>query len=787
MKYSRRWLNEFVSITLPTEELADKLSLAGLEVESIETVGDQIDKIYTGKIEKIAPHPDADKLVITSTRINDDVYQIVTGATNISEGDIVPVALPGSTIANGMTLKEVKLRGVPSFGMLCSETELGVSDESAGIWILPPETPVGVDFIDYAWLKDEIIEIGILPNRGDCQSILGLAREISALIGQPLKTPDISFKTTKHTRDVSIAIEEDQLCPKYTARSISNVAVSPSPLWMQRKLQLSEIRPINNLVDITNYVLLECGQPLHSFDEQKLSSTTLKVRLANDNEPFVTLDGENKSLRSTDLIVCDGDKPIALAGVMGGKNSDVDDNTTSIILEAAFFDPTSTRRTSNKHNLRSESSIRFEKTVDFKSVEFSSHRACHLYQTLCHASIDETLYEYTNDNYALNQQKTLDFSLESINNFLGSTLSMDDVERCLTPLGFIIEDTAIHIPSWRAHDIEAMPCIAEEIARVFGYDFLPTHPYTHPCIQDKPNHEHIVIKTLASFLANQGLNETNTFPMIARSDIEKIHLNPDDYPTLKNPLTIEASIMRPSLIPSLMHVLKHNTHREQTDMRVFEIAKTFTRDSETMTLTLLLTGNPVQNNFSSSETMSFSTIKGLGAALIEAVAPQLSLAPTEDIPSIYHPKQCLALGSRKETVGHLGQLHPSLCAAFDVNQEVYFLTLNVSSLARFRRTTPTFEPFSKFPSTRRDIAFIIPKSFAYHQLEKSINQYKHKFLKGFYIFDTFESDSIGEDHISLGIAFIYQQKEGTLAVEKVNKIHDKFTQKLLADLPVKTR
>lgn len=787
MIYSLNWLKDYVDISISTQELADKLSLAGLEVEGITYIGEQLHNIYTGKIEKIVPHPNADKLVITSTRINDTVHQIVTGATNIFEGAIVPVALPGSTIANGTTLKQAVLRGVDSFGMLCSESELGVSDASAGIWILPTDTPIGVDFITYAGLKDDLIEISILPNRGDCQSIIGLAREIASLLSTSVRYPSIEFTPNDVQSNITATVLDTQRCPYYTIREINTITQADSPLWMQRRLQISGIRPINAIVDITNFVLLECGQPLHAFDSTKLSSNAITIRNANDNELFKALNGDTKQLTSSDVVIADSTQPIALAGVMGGSTTEVDSTTCSILLESAFFDPIAVRRTSFKHNLRTESSIRFEKTVDFHAVEFASNRAAHLLESICNATISNSIVSICNQDYPLFETKHIKFDLSAINQFLGSSLTETDVLNCLTSLGFTLNDSKLSVPSWRAHDIDSMPCIAEEIARIYGFDNLPIHPYATSIIQDKAPYYQQLIKDISRFLSSKGLNETNTFPMISESDISSIGLDATQYPTLKNPLTIEASIMRPSLLPSLLHVVRHNSNRGQKTGHYFEIAKTYSQSTEDIYLTIVLTGSELSNDFRSPSTIAFHTIKRLAEELISNHIPHVSCKESTSPPSYAHPTYYMSINHRKNSIGEIGQLHPKTTGKFEITAPVFYMTLNISYVSGLAPITPQFKAFSRFPSTRRDISLLAPKHCTYADIVAAIQKFKHKFLVDYFIFDLFESESIGSDNRSLGIAFIYQNQEETLGVEKVNKLHDYFVKKLTETLPITIR
>ncbi len=745
MKYSFKWLCEFVKIDLTPQQLADRLSLAGQEVEAVIPVGEKLSGIVVGKIEKIEKHPNADKLVVTQVFDGKERYQICTAATNVFEGAVIPVSLPGSVLNSGLQIKPAKLRGVDSNGMLCSEVELGVADESQGIWILPNDTPLGIDFIDYAHLKDTILDIAILPNRGDCQSIYGMAREVAAILNLPLKKPDCSINAAPGDSDISVEIADKEGCPHYTGRLIKTIKQNPTPLWMKRKLQLSGIRPISLIVDITNYVLLELGQPLHAFDRKSLGNKIV-VRRANASEKMVTLDGDERTLSPEILLICDGDRPVAAAGVMGAKNSEINDGTTDVFLEAAYFQPGRIRKGRTVLGLRTESSIRFEKGVDPQGVVMASDRAAHLMQELAGGSV-------------VGQPKTIEwpkkiipFSSEQINKLLGAAIPESEMVSILGRLGFEYKEASMIVPSWRQLDIQEWPCLAEEVARVWGFEKigtpLPSPPAPLPGGEGR----------FESLLLDYGFYQVCTFPMIEAHD-------QDPGLALRNPIAPEESVMRASMLPSHVKVLEFNRKRQVEQLRIFEIGKVFKGQDEETHLSALWMGG-----------CDFLELKGL----VENIVGDVVFGECRSVE--LHPKKALSVNG---DLGVVGFVHPSLLRRYDLDGDVGYISLNLAKMPAAKKKT--FRPIPKFPSTRRDIALLTPRSLKYAEIEKVILENKPKWVKEFFLFDVFESEKIGKENKSLAFAFIYQDPERTLSDEEVNGAHQQFSATLKEKLPVSIR
>lgn len=805
MKFSLNWLRDYVDIDLDAATLADRLSMAGLEVESIEMVGGDLCHIISAKIQTIRPHPQADRLVITELFDGTKNHQIVTGATNISEGDIVPVSLPGAVLASGTKIKKSKLRGVESNGMLCSQAELGLSEESEGIWILDPSTPLGVDMIEHAQLKDTLLDIAILPNRGDCQSVIGLAREISILLNQPLRLPnnDVPISSDAPSASLSVQVDCPEHCPLYIGQPLSGLKNGTTPDWMQRRLSLSGIRPISLFVDITNYVLLEYGQPLHAFDRAKLKGETLSVRLADDGETLCTLDEVKRTLRPSDLVIShiDQDTPcaVAIAGVMGDYNTQVDETSRDLFLEGAFFHPSSVRKTASRLALRTESSIRFEKTVDIEGIRTAVRRAAYFYVTLAGATAHEPVIQ-EHETSPRSQPTQIPFSTDQVNTLLGSSFSDDEIKTVLDRAGFSLESNSrlAHVPSWRRHDVTELPCLAEEVARLIGLDQIkPVLPKGLPLQEPEPRWRTLE-QRCRQFLVHNGFSETNTFPMISEQDFKHSKLSTTHCIQLQNPISSDASLMRTQLLPSLLKVVSFNEHRQQTELTLFEIGKRFQttlpKNQEETQLILLCSKHPerpLEKQADSPLPLASLRLKGLFETLIQTCDPHLTF---DTIPDNHHPflhphEQLLFKHPSGVDLGYLGAVHPEVLFDYAIKQPLLVAVLNLSVIEDLlsESSLGIYQPISKFPSTRRDIAFLLKKDVPYSQIRSIVTQFKPKLVQSFELFDYFESETIGTDYKSLALSFRYQAQKETLSDERVNTIHKKFCKLLESKLPIQIR
>ncbi|MGE4169723.1 MAG: phenylalanine--tRNA ligase subunit beta [Candidatus Margulisiibacteriota bacterium] len=780
MKVLFSWLNEFVSIPVSPQELADVLSLSGLEVESVTPFGQQLKGIVTGRIDKIEKHPDADRLHITTIFDGTTNHQIVTGATNIVEGAIVPVSLPGAVLANGMEIKPAKLRGVPSFGMLCSESELGVADQASGIWLLPADTPLGVDFVKEALLQDTLLDIAILPNKGDCQSVVGLAREIAALLQLPLCKPNPQPLVSQALQAPSVRVDGGS--PLYSLRTLTLDPSAKTPLQMQRRLQLMGIRPISLAVDITNYVLLECGQPLHVFDADKLQGD-LVCRPAQAGETLITLDDESQKLLPSDIVIADATGPVALAGVMGGKHSGVTEATTTLVLEAAYFDPGKVRKTASRLGLRSESSARFEKGVDVGGVAWASDRAAGLLQTLASATVGPRT-EFKDEGHPIFQPKWIPFNPGQINGLLGTEFSQQEMQNALQRLGFEEKDQAVLVPSWRQFDIQEWPCLAEEVARILGYDRIPTVVPTVSTPAAALPEVVVQAQVWRHYLTAQGFHEAITFSMVSPDDVAAVGRTPDVVMT--NPLTPAQSVLRPHILASLMPVMAAQLLRQVTTLKLFEIGPVFELKGQevvqTQKVAVAATGPWFEPVYFGPDKAANATDFFALKALIESRLGSTVTYKQDQHPA-FHPGRTASIWKGDRCLGIMGELHPDYCAGYGVSEPIVYAEFE---LALFEPKSTVSGP-SKFPSSRRDLAMMMPKTLAFGDLVSVIESHRPALLASYHLFDHYESDQLGTDQKSLALAFIYQDTEKTVSDEAVNQAHGGLVEALLSACPVSIR
>jgi phenylalanyl-tRNA synthetase beta chain len=793
MRFSYNWLKSFVDINIDAYKLADKLSLAGCEVEALEAVGQNLQHIITGRIDKIAKHPNADKLTVLQVFDGQKTLQIVTGAQNIYEGAIVPVSIPGAVLANGIEIKACQLRGVHSEGMLCSEVELGFSANAQGIWLLPEDTPLGADLIKLAELKDYILDIAILPNRGDLQSIYGMAREISAVLNTSLKP--IKYELTEHAQiarlDIKLAAPE--LCPYYAARHIFDAQNKPTPILMQKRLQISGIRPLGLFIDITNYVLLEFGQPLHAFDFDLLKTNSMVVRSARNKEKFTTLDNLTYELDKNTLLIATENKAIALAGIMGGKDSEINPDTKNILLEAAFFHPGAIRKTQAKLGLRTESSMRFDKGIDIEKIEFCSNYAASLYEKLAKAKVSKVFYKQKDLSYEMFQDKHIKFNEVKINQLLGTKYKRQDMLSALAKLGFIFDkkQQIMHIPSWRKHDIKEYPCLAEEIARLLGYDGIESRLVLKQVMMAAPTLENTLINKIKDFFMHNGFLEVNTFPMTSKTELEDLDKLKKERLELRNPLNAQEAIMRQDMLSSLLKVASYNAKRNMTDVRIFEIGKIFWEEAQTMKeewqLGCLIMGDIFEHMYTQGK--DFNQIDlAYGRGLMENLCTCLQIDKITFQTcknDTLHPLKSLNIVSNKEVIGYFGMLHPKLLKKYRLGQDAGYFCLKIPKLKP--KKANKYQPISNQPATRRDIAFLAPNSLSFASIKEVIEKYKPKKVQEYFLFDLFEDIKLGKDNKSLAMAFIYQDMEQTLSDNEVNAMHSKFCTFLAKQLPITIR
>jgi phenylalanyl-tRNA synthetase beta chain len=807
MKSSLKWMQDYVHVdmTQDPQKFADTLTIAGIPVEQVEYWGDEIKKVITGKILKIDKHPDADKLVICQIDTGDEQLQIVTGASNVREGQIVPVAVHGAHLPGGVKIKKSKLRGVPSNGMLCSAHELGFDDsvllpeEREGIWILPADTPVGVDAADYLDARDVVYEYELTPNRGDCFSMVGLSREFAALSGQQAAYPDITVDECGESISgkVKVSIEDEELCSRYTARLLVNVTIGKSPLWMQQRLRKSGIRPINNVVDVTNYVMIELGIPLHAYDYDKVEGHHLIARRAKEGEGITTLDDVKRTLTKDMLVIADAKTPCCIAGIMGGMNSEVTVNTHTVILECASFKGSNIRHTGRSLGLRSEASGRFERGLDAESCIHSLDRCAQLLQQMDACEVAQGIV----DVYPHPQETTtISFTAAQINAFLGTEIAEADMVSLLQTLQFQIKKdgdvlTAV-VPSYRG-DCTEMPDIAEEVARIYGYENIPsTRPWSN-ISKGEAGYRHEIGERISAILSSGGLNETVTFSFMNTDSLKKL-LFPETDPLYKavpilNPITEEFPLMRTTLIPSLMDALVRNQAVKNPSVGMYEIAPVYFPKALPITelpdqeyhVAGLLYGRRTAGQWpASSENYDFYDVKGLVEAVLDGLGIQADLEASAYAP--LHPGKAAQYVKNGEVLCQFGEIHPEVIDNYDIAGPVYVFEMNLKHILPLVNLIPDYHKVAKFPAISRDLAFLAPVQTQNADIVAVLREDGGKYLEAVHLFDMYQGKQVPRGFKSLAYSLLFRSDEGTLTdgdiEESINMIIKDLKDKLDCEL-----
>lgn len=783
MKVPVNWLKDYIDIDLSPQELGDALTLSGSKVEEVIVTGDIIDKVVTGKIIELEKHPEAEKLSICQVNIGqEEPIQIVTAATNMKEGDIVPTALHGSTLADGTKIKKGKLRGAVSNGMFCSEEELGISGDEpvVGLMILPEDTPVGKDIKEVINLQKAIIDFEITSNRPDCLSVIGIARETAATLGKEYRMPNIEFKATSSNKiEESLKVEvRDQLCRRYMAKGITNVKVEPSPQWMQERLLEAGVRPINNIVDITNFVMIELGQPMHAFDRRQISSNTIVVERAKEGEKFTTLDGEERILDSEILNIKDGDRTIALAGIMGGLNSEVKEDTTEIVFECANFDGTNIRISSKKLALRTEASGKFEKDLDPNAVEIAMNRACNLIEELDAGEIMEGTIDVYPEKL---EPHTLKVDSKWVNEFLGTSISKEDMKMYLDRLDLktnIEGDTlVINVPTFRC-DMNIREDVAEEIARIYGYNKVPSTIPATQTLKGGKNEKQVLQTKVIDTLIGSGLNQSIAYSFVSPKVFDKV-LIPEDsnlrkVVNIKNPLGEDYSIMRTTSIPSMMESLGRNYSRNNDIVRLFEIGKIYIPHEDMREL-------PEERNLVTIGMygeVDYFELKGVVENILHCLGVKKAKFIRESENPTFHPGKTAALYIKNELVGVLGEIHPDVSETYGVEERCYIAELNLDVLFKYSDTEKKYIPLPKFPAVTRDLAVLVDEEILVQDIEEIIKKQGGKILESVKLFDVYQGKQIPEGKKSIAYALIYRGENKTLTDNEVNKVHDKIVKTL---------
>jgi phenylalanyl-tRNA synthetase beta chain len=795
------WLKEFVDFDIPPGELADLLTMLGLEVERMEARGDGTDSIVVAQVLEKAPHPNADKLSLCKVNNGKEILDIVCGARNFMAGDKVALAQIGTVLPGDFRIKRSKIRGEESCGMLCSEKELGLSDESSGIIVLPPEFELGVPLFEALRLKDTILEIGLTPNRADCLSIIGVAREIAAKLGVAVKYPGhaVEEKGADVATIAAVIVEDPQLCPRYTARYISGCKIGPSPGWMQNRLKAVGFRPINNVVDVTNYVLMEYGHPLHAFDFDRLSGGKIIVRRALDGERFTTLDGQERTLNTSDLTIRDAERAVALAGIMGGENSEISGETTNILLESAYFNPSSTRLTSKRLGMHTDASHRFERGADINILVRALDRAASLMADLAGGTVAGGVLDVYPEKF---NAKRITARVEMINRTLGLHLSAEAIVGMFHNLEFttdIIEPGIFEVcvPSFRV-DIEREIDLIEEVARLNGFENIPVTMPKARVFSDLPPRRQRLEKRLKNLLADQGFNEVINFSFIAPEALDKLLLEADDprrvTVRLRNPLVEEQSVMRTTLLPSLLETAAKNMSYRELNQRIFELRRIYLPKEgqelpvEPLFLAGLVTGRREADGWNQEKyPVDFFDIKGIVENIFSAFHLTDVLFASEKTENFFHPGKACNIILGDKTVGSIGELHPDVQERFGIEQTAYYFEINVEHLAAHSKDILSVSPPSRFPDTIRDIAMLISDEVPFITVRECLNALRIKEIEEVSIFDLYRGEHIPPGQKSIAIRLRYRSHDRTLTDDEVARLHERVTNHLLQEIKVTIR
>ena len=786
MNLSMKWLKEFVDIgNVAPRDFSEAMTMSGSKVELFEIEGGQIENIVVGQILEIEKHPDADKLTVCQVDIGEKKVQIVTAATNIKVGDYIPVCKDKSKLVDGTPIKKGKLRGVVSEGMFCSVAELGVTVHDFpyavqdGIFILqddPDLKPVaGTDIKETIGLTDTKVEFEITSNRPDCFSVIGLAREAAATFDKPLKlhTPEVKAVGKSCDGMLDVEIHNPELCPVYSAKIVENVRVKPSPLWLRERLRAMGVRPINNIVDITNYVMLEYGQPMHAFDLRFIKDRKINVRLAKDGEEITTLDGIERKLNNTNLVIADSEKPVAIAGVMGGEYSGIMDDTATIVFESANFNGSSVRLTAKQQGMRTDASSRYEKGLDPNSCIPALERACELVQLL---DAGDVLDGVIIDDKSKREPVKIKFNPEWINHFLNTELSANEMKTILEKIDCKIEGDEIVVPTFRP-DLLHKADIAEEIARFYGYNVIPSTAIKGGA-QGKYSVRQKFDMTITDTLIARGLNEIMTYSFISPKYYNKVQM-PENHPlrnsvVISNPLGEDTSIMRTTALPSMLEILSKNYNNRNEYAYLFEIAKEYIPTTPDKL--------PVEKNVLTAgfygESVDFFKVKGVAEQVLDRAGVKNYDIKADSEQFGYHPGRCAVLTINGEQFGVIGEIHPKVRENYGIGTRVYCFSLNVDTMFEYAELEKHYKPLPKYPAVTRDLALICDKDIPVLELEKAIKEGAGKYLESVKLFDVYQGKQILPGKKSVAFSLTLRSAEGTLTDEQATSAVNKAIKSL---------
>lgn len=787
MQVSINWLNKYVNTRgLTPDQLADKITKSGIEVDGVHYVGEPLEKVVVGHVVSLEKHPKADKLSVCQVDVGNETLQIVCGAPNVAEGQYVPVALPGAVLPGDFEIKKVTIRDVESNGMICSLEELGIKEQfipdnaKDGIFVFEDEVTVGEEVNNLLNIDDAVLEFDLTPNRADCLSMIGVAYEVAAILDEEIHLPEESISPIEESSKdyIQVTVEDKELAPYYGAYMIKNVKVKPSPLWMQNYLIASGVRPINNVVDITNYVLLEYGQPLHAFDYDRLGTKEILVRAAKDGEKIVTLDGQERELTSEHVLITNGKEGIAIAGVMGGENTEVIDSTTTVLLEAAYFNPLAIRKASQHTKLRSDASNRFEKGVDPNRVHLAALRACELLEKYADGEVlkDSVIFDALDRS-----ERNVTVSLSEVNRRLGTEISEEEMKNILRKLRFTYEQNEdlyeVTIPTRRG-DITIFEDMLEEVARIYGYDNLP---FTLPASASRPGKltfRQATIRKVKRLLQGLGLSETITYSLTSKKLLEKLispeyEINSLGVVQLAMPLSEDHEYMRLSLLPHILQSVAYNRSRRERDVALFEIGSIYLskeknkQPEELLRLSGSITGKWLEHEWQQeAKAVDFFVVKGITDTLFKYLNLEVTYVQSE-LPDL-HPGRCATITINGKPIGFVGQIHPRLAKEMKLG-ETYVFDLNLEKIISEIDQEPSYEKIPRYPSVTRDVAFVVDKEVSAYDIEKEIFKLGSPLVTSVKVFDLFEGEGLPEDKKSLAYRLVFQDKTRTLEDKEVEK------------------
>lgn len=810
MQVSIKWLKDYIDFTETPEQLADKLTMAGIPVENVVDPGEGLEKVVTGRIEKLEPHQNSDHLQICTMNVGlAENIIIVTGAQNVAEGQVVPVAMVGAHLPNGMKISKGKLRGVASNGMLCSAQELKLDleklpeEQKTGIFILPSDTPVGIPAKDVLGLNDVVLEFELTANRADCFSVFGLVREIAAITGNKPHFPEIKVNEDDNTKlnDIfSVEIADPDLCSRFSTRMLKNVKIGPSPEWMQQRLEGAGIRSINNVVDVTNFVMIELGHPMHAYDYDKITGKKLIARRAIEGEELHTLDDTSRKAKGEMLVIADSEKAAGLAGIMGGFETEITDTTTTVVLESADFYGPCIRRTARACGLSSEASGRFERGVDSETTIKALDRAAQLLQEMGACTVCEGIVDvYPNPK----QANYVTFTPEQINNHLGTNIAKDVMLNIITSVGFDVtkdenDEITVKVPSWR-NDVTCMADISEEIARLHGFDKIKSTLPNGVSMQGTQSAKQTFIDKVKASLSSQGLYETISFALTNEETFNKLNI-PQDSPLRKavpimNPLSDEYPLVRTTLLSSIFDNLARNLARKNDDVALFEVGSVFFPKAlpvtelpdEVVKIAGAITGRRNAQGWNQTNDMvDFYDAKGI----IEELLANLRVTRyTVEAGTHYamHPGKTALFKKGRDVIATVGEVHPTVLSAYGITKPVYIFELDATTVMKYMAKDLKYKALPKYPATSRDLAMLVDVDVNAADIEKAMTKAAGQNLTQITLFDVYTGKQVEEGKKSLAFSLTFQSNDKTLTDAEIDPAIEKIVAKLQKDFNANLR